>query len=63
MNYLLIFCYTQQTYFLVESAEITLDTNCEVLFEFDASELRIARKVMQNLQREQMIRESKLIAA
>lgn len=63
MNYLLIFCYTQHTYMLVDAAEITMESHCEVLFEFDHSELRIARKVMQNLIREQHIREEQLVAA
>jgi len=64
MNTLLIFCYISDQYLLVNSSEISLYPNHELLFEFDESEMRIAHKILNNLQQERKSQKYKeLIAA
>ncbi len=58
MNYLLIFSYQYQEYFLINNSELEHFQNPELLFEFNNNEQRIAEKILLSLMRER--RDSRL---
>jgi|GEM_PF-2583839 len=59
MNYLLIYCYITNQYHLIQDKEISRFIEPELLFEFEEDELRIAKKVLKNLEIEQASRQQK----
>ena len=52
MTHLLIFCYQQKRYVLIEEQKLPVFSNCEVLYEFDNESIRMAEKILINLERE-----------
>ncbi len=64
MNILLIYCYITNQYHLIPANRFKDYQNPELLFEFGEDELRLAKKILNNLRIEKTQRErSELVAA